>query len=200
MCLGRSKRHLSPAFSVFSSSAWEELGGWEGRRQTAPGGPAPLESAPQFAPRRGFFEYAGSNKIPHLTRYSAMTYSLADGSAAHLVAIVQNRNYQIGYQEVPADAEEEILRIARAHLAKEWWRPAPMMVVGQEREALNALLRGRNLPAVLCIGLFYSIRGGTGRDGHASHLYVVWLQEELLPYLSEGNQAAFARINWPRAR
>lgn len=103
----------------------------------------------------------------------------------------------MGYRQPPSDATDEILRIARGYLPKDSWRSAPLLLIGHEREALNELLRARKLPEVLCIGLFYSLRGGTGKDGKASYLYVVWLQNDFVPHMSAENQAAFAEITWP---
>ena len=125
-----------------------------------------------------------------------MKINLRDGAAAHLVAVIQNRNYQMGYREPPSDAVGEILRIAKTNLP-EGWRRAPLVLIGYERGELNELLKSKKIPPVLCVGLFYSIRGGTGKEGRASYLYVVWLQSELAPHISGENQAAFAEINWP---
>ena len=57
-----------------------------------------------------------------------MKFALNDGSVAHLVSVVQNRNYQVGYREVPSDATEEILRIARSQIPKDW-RSAPVALI-----------------------------------------------------------------------
>lgn len=129
-----------------------------------------------------------------------MKYFLNDGSVAHLVAIIQNRNYQIGYRQTPSNAAEEILRIARGHVPKDYWGEAPFLLIGHEPESLNSLLRSRKLPGVLCVGLFYSIRGGVGKEGTAIYLCLVWLQEDLLPYMSPENQSAFEKIEWPEKK
>lgn len=126
-----------------------------------------------------------------------MKHSLNDGSFAHLLAIIQNREYRMGYRQPPPDATEEILRIAKGYLPKDNWRSAPLLLIGQEREGLNDLLCTRKLPEVLCVGLFYSVRGGIGKDGKASYLYVVWLQNDFIPHMSAENQTAFAQIQWP---
>jgi hypothetical protein len=126
-----------------------------------------------------------------------MKYLLEDDSVAHLVSITQNRNYLPGYRELPPDGIIEIIRLAGMNIPKDSWRPAPMLFIGMTPEVATDLLRSKKLPEVLCVGLFYSIRGGTGQKGKASYLYVVWLQEEFLPHISAANQAAFARIKWP---
>jgi hypothetical protein len=126
-----------------------------------------------------------------------MKFVLNDGSVAHLVSVVQNRNYQVGYREIPSDATEEILRIATSQIPKDSWRSAPFVLIGQERENLNTLLRSKKLPSVLCVGLFYSIRGGSGSQGKPSYVYVAWLQDELVPHMDASNQAALAAMKWP---
>jgi len=114
-----------------------------------------------------------------------------------MVAIIQNRDYRSGYREVPSDATDEILRIANEHIPKSRWRPAPLVIIGVKSDELNALLRTRKLPAVLNVGLFYSIHDEHGKGNHASYLTVVWLQDDFLPYMSASNLAAFGEVEWP---
>jgi hypothetical protein len=52
------------------------------------------------------------------------------------------------------------------------------------------------LPAIMCIGDFICYRQRADGSGGPVVLYVVWLQDTFLPYLSVENEAALKAVDW----
>jgi hypothetical protein len=125
-----------------------------------------------------------------------MKYLLSDGKYAHLKSIVQTSAHLRDYLDLPKDAVEEIKHIAHAHLPSNCWRKAPLVLLGYESNDLNELMRNKKLPPILCIGEFVSYRMHDEQSANASFLYVVWLQDEFAPHMSDGNQTLFKRLDW----
>jgi hypothetical protein len=72
-----------------------------------------------------------------------------------------------------------------------------MVMIGVDPRALIDLKRiSMMLPAIMCIGDFVSCRPRADGTVSPVALYVVWLQDTFLPYLSEENEAAFKAVNW----
>lgn len=124
-------------------------------------------------------------------------YELADGTFALLHAIVQTANYRRGYLQPPADAEEEIKRLAKLQLSTDW-RSAPLVLLSPGKATLEDLMSTKQLPTVLCVGEFVSYRGGRGTGGKPVYVYVAWVQEELEPHMDDSNRDLFSRLNWDR--
>jgi hypothetical protein len=122
-------------------------------------------------------------------------FPLADGTFAHLHAIVQTENYRRPYLEPPGDVLAEIERLARFNIPASW-PTAPLLVIGLQHERLDELLLRGKSPRVLCVGEFVSYRKRGDENLKAVFLHVVWLQEELSPHMSEANQAAFRSIDF----
>jgi hypothetical protein len=125
-----------------------------------------------------------------------MKYLLNDGKYAHLKSIIQTSEHLRDYLDLPKDSVEEIKRIAQAHLTPNCWRKAPLVFIGYESEDLKELMRTKKLPPILCIGEFVSYRMRDEQSANASFLYVVWLQDEFEPHMSDGNQELFKRLDW----
>ncbi len=124
-----------------------------------------------------------------------MKWPLNDGGFAHLKAILQTDNYRRPYLEMPPNAVEEILRIAKLHMPSTWPK-ARMVFVGVKNEALNELFWQKKLPPVLCLGEFVSYRDRADGSKKAIFLHIVWIQNDFLPYLNAENEAAFRQVNW----
>lgn len=125
-----------------------------------------------------------------------MKFTLGDGTFAILNGIVQTRDYRRDYLEIPVDAVNEVMRIAKMHLSGECWMVAPMLFIGENNENLGEMMRRKHLPPILCIGEFLSYRKQEKRLDVATFLHVVWLQDEFLPYMSASNEMLFTKIMW----
>jgi hypothetical protein len=121
-----------------------------------------------------------------------MKIALPDGSFAFLQTIVQDRHYRRGYRDWPADAEEEILRLARLRLSSDW-RVAPIILLSPGKSILDEMMRTKKLPGVLSVGAFSCVRGP---KEEVAYRYVAWLEEEISLQMSPENEARFRALDW----
>jgi len=124
-----------------------------------------------------------------------MKIALSDSSFAHLQAIALNAHYRRGYREWPADAEEEIIRIARLQIPAEW-RPAPLALLSPGKNVLDEMMRSKKLPSVLAVGAFSCVRGP---DQKVVYRYVAWLEEEIEIGMNAQNEELFRALDWTAA-
>ncbi len=127
-----------------------------------------------------------------------MNIKMNDGNLAHLNGIVQTRDYRNDYVTWPPSAVDEILRIARLLLPAPFWKAAPFLLIGVDLTRVDAQMRAKKLPEVLCVGEFISYRAGTSGVLRPKWLHVVWLQDEMQPHLSESNAESFRHIDWDK--
>jgi hypothetical protein len=125
-----------------------------------------------------------------------MKFTLNDGTHVHLWGIVQTANYRRDYIGMPADAEEEIKRIAQLHLPPNCWRSAPLILITADQKKLNELMQSKKLPTIMCVGQFLTYRKRDDAKPKPIYFYVIWLQEEFAPHMSEENEMIFRQINW----
>jgi hypothetical protein len=125
-----------------------------------------------------------------------MKFTLADGTYAHLRAIVQTSDYRCDYLQQPPNAAEEIKRIAKMHTPSNCWPSAPLVLLCANLELLDGPMESRKLPSILCVGHFVSYRKREGKTPKATFLYLVWMQNEFLPYLNPENESLFRNIDW----
>jgi hypothetical protein len=128
---------------------------------------------------------------------SSPIFELADGTFALMHALVQTANYRRGYLQEPSDAEEEIRRIAKLQLSSDW-RSAPLLLLSPGNVALDALMKTKQLPSVLCVGEFVSYRGGNATTGKPVYRYIAWLQEAFEPQMDARNRQLLRELDWNR--
>lgn len=126
---------------------------------------------------------------------------LSDDTSASLHNILQLSGWVGDLQlplRKPVSMQVAILKIAKRYLPT-WGPKTNIVFVGEDDIALQARFRTKhNIPSVLCVGQFLSVRPGPPGSGRAKRLNVCWLEDDFVPQMSDANVQRFAQLNWEK--